>query len=73
MLVLLPDTGVPVEDQLRLLRKRSLAALDLEACSSYKRAQGRGPYGLPDHLTNKDWAKTNNPQWGRIVVCIINA
>ena len=50
-----------VESQLLYLYNKDLSDLSRHVYS-------RGGYGLPDQLTNKDWACVNDPEWGHVVV-----
>mmetsp|Transcript_37295 Transcript_37295/g.69473 ORF Transcript_37295/g.69473 Transcript_37295/m.69473 type:complete len:331 (-) Transcript_37295:4043-5035(-) len=50
-----------VEEQLRFLYSKDISDLS-------RHVYARGGYGLPDQLSNKNWAKLNDPEWGRVVV-----
>ena len=59
------DTAAhPLDAQLAFLRARDLSRLAASGFESYK----GGGYGMPDHITNKEWKAVSTPRWGRIVV-----
>lgn len=55
-----------VEDQLRYLDTKDLSDVDHRV--DHPHEYGGGNYGMPDQLTNKNWARRNYPQTGYIVV-----
>jgi len=61
-------TGVPVETQLTFLEAKDLSQPRLSN-SGFETYKGMSlGYGMPDQLTHKGWAETNDPAWGQIVV-----
>mmetsp|Transcript_171093 Transcript_171093/g.415896 ORF Transcript_171093/g.415896 Transcript_171093/m.415896 type:complete len:414 (-) Transcript_171093:12-1253(-) len=54
----------PVEEQLRFLDAKDLSQLHSSGYTAWK----AGATGMPDQITNKDWAQSNSPSWGCIVV-----
>lgn len=50
-----------VESQLAFLSRKDMSDLSRHVY------QGGG-YGLPDQLCNKQWSRTNDPEWGAVVV-----
>ena len=54
----------PMAQQLAFLANKDLSCLPASGFETYK----GGGYGMPDHLTSKDWATTSTPGWGRTIV-----
>ena len=60
-------TGESHETQLAYLDRKDLS-VQKEEYQTYRYAQYKTRYGMPDHIANKEWARTNDPAWGCIVV-----
>ena len=70
---LAPVSVAPVADQLAFLAAKDLSDLAASKFETYMQDKKSTKesvfhYGLPDQLTNKDWASVNDPGWGSVVV-----
>ena len=59
--------GVHFSEQLEYLDQKDLSVRE-EEYQTYRYDTYKTRYGMPDQLTHKGWAKTNDPTWGCIVV-----
>lgn len=59
--------GVHFSEQLEYLDQKDLSVRE-EEYQTYRYDTHETRYGMPDQLTHKGWAETNDPTWGCIVV-----